>query len=135
MKVGIVFGAFDLLHAGHINFLAQSRKKCDKLLVGLQVDPTATRNDKNKPIELLLERFIKLRGCKFVDEVIPYQREEDIAIMIQVFGANIRFLGSDYLPDASGKRKPIAYEKLIPITYIDSLPIHTTDLTLRVFTR
>ena len=42
-KVGIVTGAWDLLHAGHIHLLKQARKKCEKLIVALHVDPSVER--------------------------------------------------------------------------------------------
>ncbi len=34
MKIGIVFGTFDLLHAGHVHLLKECKKRCDKLIVG-----------------------------------------------------------------------------------------------------
>ena len=49
--VGFTCGAFDLLHAGHILMLKDSKKQCDYLVVGLQTDPTIDRAEKNKPIQ------------------------------------------------------------------------------------
>ena len=69
--VGITFSAFDLLHAGHIRMLAEAKQQCDYLIVGLQTDPTIDRPEKNKPTQTIVERYIQLQGCKFVDEIIP----------------------------------------------------------------
>ena len=44
-KVGFTCSSFDLLHAGHILMLEDARKQCDKLIVGLQTDPTLDRPD------------------------------------------------------------------------------------------
>ena len=44
MKVGITFSAFDLLHAGHVAMLRESKEQCDYLVAGLQLDPTIDRS-------------------------------------------------------------------------------------------
>jgi glycerol-3-phosphate cytidylyltransferase len=54
-KIGIVFSAFDLLHAGHIAMLAEAKNHCDYLIAGLQTDPTIDRPDtKNKPVQSIV---------------------------------------------------------------------------------
>ena len=75
MKVGFTCGAFDLLHAGHVVMLEEAKDNCDFLMVGLQTDPTLDRSDKNKPVQSIYERYIQLYGLRYVDEVIPYDRE------------------------------------------------------------
>jgi len=72
-SIGFTCGSFDLLHAGHVLMLKHAKSKCTRLIVGLQVDPTVDRPEKNKPIQSLLERTIQLQGCKFVDEIIVYE--------------------------------------------------------------
>ena len=49
MKVGITFSTFDLLHAGHIKMLEEAKRQCDYLIVGLQLDPSIERPEKNSP--------------------------------------------------------------------------------------
>ena len=53
---GFTCGCFDLLHAGHILMLKEAKEVCDYLIVGLQVDPTLDRPNKNKPIKLCEKR-------------------------------------------------------------------------------
>ena len=97
MKVGIVFSAFDLLHAGHIGMLREARENCDYLIVGLQTDPTIDRpTEKNKPVQTLVERYAQLNALKFVDEIVPYQTEEDVIDILELFQINVRFLGEEY---------------------------------------
>ena len=72
MKVGFTCSCFDLLHAGHILMLKDAKEQCDKLIVGLQTDPTLDRPEKNKPIQTLRERKIQLEAVKYVDEIRIY---------------------------------------------------------------
>ena len=51
--IGFTCSCFDLLHAGHIIMLQYAKARCDKLIVGLQTDPTTDRPEKNKPIQSL----------------------------------------------------------------------------------
>lgn len=105
MKVGITFSTFDLLHAGHIGMLREAKTYCDYLIVGLQSDPTIDRPDtKNKPIQTMVERYAQLNALKFVDEIVPYQTEEDVIDILQLFQIDVRFLGDEYRDkDFTGK--------------------------------
>ncbi|MDP5199629.1 adenylyltransferase/cytidyltransferase family protein [Flavobacterium sp. DG2-3] len=96
MKIGITFSAFDLLHAGHIKMLEEAKQKCDYLIAGLQTDPTIDRPEKNKPTQTVVERYIQLKGCKFVDEVIPYTTEQDLEDILRSYKIDIRIVGDEY---------------------------------------
>jgi glycerol-3-phosphate cytidylyltransferase len=97
MKTGIVFSAFDLLHAGHIGMLREAKANCDYLIVGLQTDPTIDRPiEKNKPVQTLVERYAQLNALKFVDEIVPYQTEQDVVDILELFQIDVRFLGEEY---------------------------------------
>jgi glycerol-3-phosphate cytidylyltransferase len=78
MKIGITCSCFDLFHAGHVKMLEEAKDQCDYLIIALQTDPTIDRPEKNKPIQSVVERYIQLKGCKFVDEIIPYETEKDL---------------------------------------------------------
>src|SRR4051812_5627613 len=93
---GITFSAFDLLHAGHVRMLEEARQHCDYLIVGLQTDPTLDRPEKNKPTQSVVERYIQLKGCKFVDEIIPYATEQDLQDILQAYPIDVRILGEEY---------------------------------------
>lgn len=105
MKVGITFSTFDLLHAGHIGMLREAKQHCDYLIVGLQTDPTIDRPDtKNKPVQTLVERYAQLNAVKFVDEIVPYQTEQDVVDILELFEIDVRFLGEEYREkDFTGK--------------------------------
>src|SRR5690606_19854838 len=77
-RVGITFSTFDLLHAGHIMLFEEAQRQCDYLICGLQMDPTLDRREKSHPTQSVVERFIQLGGCKYVDEIVPYSTEQDL---------------------------------------------------------
>ena len=96
MKIGITFSAFDLLHAGHIKMLEDAKRQCDYLICGLQTDPTIDRPEKNLPVQSVVERYIQLKACKYVDEVVPYATEQDLEDILRSFKIDVRILGEEY---------------------------------------
>ena len=104
-KIGITLSAFDLLHAGHIKMLEEAKTICDYLIVGLQIDPSLDRPQKNKPTQSVVERYIQLKACRSVDEIIPYNTEEDLMDILQSFVIDVRIIGDDYRDkDFTGKQ-------------------------------
>ena len=104
MIVGITFSCFDLLHAGHIKMLEEAKAQCDYLITGLQVDPTLDRPEKNKPIQSVVERYIQLKSCKYVDEIVPYISEQDLLDILTSFKIHKRIIGEEYRKiDFTGK--------------------------------
>jgi len=96
MRVGFTASTFDLLHAGHVMMLREAKTVCDYLIVGLQTDPTIDRKEKNKPVQTLLERYIQLNAIEYVDEIVPYQTEQDLEDILNMFPINVRILGEEY---------------------------------------
>jgi glycerol-3-phosphate cytidylyltransferase len=96
MKVGITFSTFDLFHAGHVNMLEEAKRQCDYLIVGLQLDPSIDRNEKNSPSQTIIERYIQLKGCKHIDEIVPYVSEQDLEDILRSFKIDVRIIGDEY---------------------------------------
>jgi len=96
MRIGITFSAFDLLHAGHIKMLEDAKRQCDFLICGLQTDPTLDRPEKNKPVQTVVERYIQLKGCKYVDQIVPYATEQDLEDILRSFKIDVRIVGDEY---------------------------------------
>jgi len=96
-KIGITFSTFDMLHAGHVAMLSEAKNHCDYLIAGLQTDPTIDRPDtKNKPIQSIVERQIQLAACRYVDEVVVYQTEQDLIDLLLILPLDVRILGVEY---------------------------------------
>ena len=96
MKIGITASTFDLLHTGHILMLREAKTICDYLICALHVDPSIERAEKNKPIQSLYERFTQLEAVKYVDEIIPYETENELLTILQSNKIHIRIIGEDY---------------------------------------
>lgn len=96
MKIGMTASTFDLLHAGHVSMLRDAKSQCDYLICCLQVDPSFDRSEKNSPVQSLVERYVQLAAVKYVDEIIPYQSENDLLDILQMYPINIRILGEEY---------------------------------------
>ena len=134
--VGFTCSTFDLLHAGHILMLAESKSICDYLIVGLQIDPSIDRpNVKNKPVQSIVERFVQLSAVKFVDEIIVYQTEKDLEDMLMFLPITIRIIGEEY-KDKEFTGKQICEQRSIQIYYNQRKhSFSTTELRNRVATK
>lgn len=110
---GVVFGCWDLLHAGHMLFLRGCMDSCEKLIIGLHTDPSIERTIKNAPVQTLFERYLQLDLFRRDDDqIIPYDIEADITDIIQSYDINVRFLGSDY------EDTEFTAKQLLPVVYI-----------------
>jgi glycerol-3-phosphate cytidylyltransferase len=96
MKIGITCSSFDLFHAGHVKMLEEAKGHCDYLIVALQTNPTIDRPHKNKPIQSVVERYIQLAACKWVDQIVPYETEKDLEDIFLTFDIHVRIIGDEY---------------------------------------
>jgi glycerol-3-phosphate cytidylyltransferase len=85
--------------------LREAKNHCDYLIAGIQTDPTIDRPDsKNKPVQSLVERYAQLSAVKYVDEIIPYQTEQDLIDILSMYEIDVRILGDEYKEkDFTGK--------------------------------
>ena len=96
-KIGIVCGAFDVIHPGYIRMFQDAKTVCDKLIILLQTDPTIDRPEKLKPTQTVEDRELILRAIRYVDDVIIYTTENDLYNLLKMDFYNIRVMGTDYL--------------------------------------
>ena len=132
-KVGFTCSTFDLLHAGHIAMLREAKEQCDYLICGLQVDPSVDRDEKNKPVQTLVERWFQLQGVKYVDEIIPYETEKDLEDLLQMLNISVKIMGNEY-KDKDFTGKDICRKRGIDL-YFNSRDhrFSTSDLRKRVY--
>jgi glycerol-3-phosphate cytidylyltransferase len=110
-RIGFTCSTFDLLHAGHISMLAESKSKCDYLIVGLLCDPTHDRKTKQKPIQSMFERWVQLSAISYINMIIPFSSEQDIVDMVLLIKPDVRIVGEEY------KDKEHTGKGLCPIFY------------------
>jgi D-beta-D-heptose 7-phosphate kinase/D-beta-D-heptose 1-phosphate adenosyltransferase len=102
-KVVFTNGCFDLLHPGHIHLLKESRKKGDKLVVGLNSDASVRRlKGEKRPIINQNARKAMLESFDFVDEVIIFDEDTPLEL-IKKLSPDIVTKGGDYMiPEVVG---------------------------------
>jgi len=96
----IVFtnGCFDLLHLGHIDYLAKASELGNVLVVGLNTDHSVRKlKGKNRPIQDEISRSMVLASLRFVDAVVFFGEETPFEL-IKTIQPDILVKGSDYQP-------------------------------------
>ncbi len=96
LKVGFTNGCFDILHPGHIAYLAQARAWCDRLIVGLNSDDSVRRaKGESRPVNTLEARALVLAGLACVDLVVAFEEDTPIAL-IEAAKPDVLVKGGDY---------------------------------------
>jgi D-beta-D-heptose 7-phosphate kinase/D-beta-D-heptose 1-phosphate adenosyltransferase len=96
LKVGFTNGCFDILHRGHIAYLAQAREWCDRLIVGLNTDGSVRAlKGEGRPVNDLESRALVLGGLRSVDLVVAFDDETPLKL-IEAAQPDVLIKGSDY---------------------------------------
>ena len=103
-KIVFTNGCFDILHAGHVRYLAKAKSFGDILIVGLNTDNSVKKlKGENRPVNNELDRAEVLLGLKSVDEVVFFG-EQTAENLISEIKPDIYVKGGDYtletLPEA-----------------------------------
>tara|TARA_Y100001958_G_C21246873_1_gene577686 strand:+ start:3093 stop:3509 length:417 start_codon:yes stop_codon:yes gene_type:complete len=115
-KIGITCSSFDLFHAGHVKMLEEAKQHCGFLICALQTDPSIDRPEKNKPKQSIVERYIQVEACKYVDQIVPYTTEKDLEDIFLSFRLDVRIIGEEY-KDKHFTAKDICKDRGIEIIY------------------
>jgi D-beta-D-heptose 7-phosphate kinase/D-beta-D-heptose 1-phosphate adenosyltransferase len=98
-KVGFTNGCFDVLHRGHVTYLAQARSWCDRLIVGLNSDASVTAlKGEGRPVNDLEARAVVLASLGSVDMVAPFAEAAPLHL-IEAARPDVLIKGSDYAVD------------------------------------
>ncbi|WP_462173771.1 bifunctional D-glycero-beta-D-manno-heptose-7-phosphate kinase/D-glycero-beta-D-manno-heptose 1-phosphate adenylyltransferase HldE [Pseudoalteromonas xiamenensis] len=99
-KIVFTNGCFDILHAGHVRYLAQAKARGDRLVVGLNNDESIKRlKGSDRPINPLNERAMVLSALASVDWVIPFgsvEENDTPAALIEKVNPHVLVKGGDY---------------------------------------
>ncbi len=97
----IVFtnGCFDILHAGHVQFLREAAKLGDTLIVGVNSDASVRRlKGETRPVNKLADRITVLAALASVDLVIPFEEDTPLRL-IEMIRPDVLVKGADYKED------------------------------------
>lgn len=98
----IVFtnGCFDILHAGHVDYLSQARDLGDILVLGLNTDASVRRQNKGpeRPINNELARAKVLAGLGCVDAIVLFDEDTPYEL-IKAVKPDVLVKGDDYKPE------------------------------------
>lgn len=98
-KVVFTNGCFDILHRGHVTYLAQARELGDCLIIGLNTDSSVKRlKGDSRPINNENDRALLLAACSFVNYIILFQEDTPFELIQKVL-PNILVKGGDYTID------------------------------------
>jgi len=95
-KVVFTNGVFDLIHAGHIDYLTKAKKLGDILIVGLNSDDSVRRIKGDKrPILMQEERAFILSNLKPVDYVVFFEEDTPAKLISEII-PDILIKGADW---------------------------------------
>ncbi|MGL4858312.1 MAG: D-glycero-beta-D-manno-heptose 1-phosphate adenylyltransferase, partial [Enterobacteriaceae bacterium] len=97
-KVVMTNGCFDILHAGHVSYLANARRLGDRLIVAVNSDDSTRRlKGETRPINPLEQRMIVLAALESVDWVVPFDEDTPQRLIAGIL-PDFLVKGGDYQP-------------------------------------
>lgn len=92
-------GCFDILHFGHLHYLAEARQLGDKLVIGLNATDSVKRlKGSHRPIQDEATRLYMLASLEFVDLVVLFEEDTPLEL-ISWLVPDILVKGGDYRPE------------------------------------
>ena len=103
-RVALANGCFDLLHVGHVRYLAGARAEADLLVVGVNGDGSVRRlKGPGRPLMPEDDRALLVAGLRSVDHVVVFQ-EDDVARLLLELRPDVHCKGTDYTPESVPER-------------------------------
>lgn len=98
-KVVMTNGVFDILHAGHVSYLANARKLGDRLIVAVNSDASTKRlKGESRPVNPLEQRMIVLGALESVDWVVSFEEDTPQRLIAGIL-PDLLVKGGDYKPE------------------------------------
>jgi D-beta-D-heptose 7-phosphate kinase / D-beta-D-heptose 1-phosphate adenosyltransferase len=134
LKIGFTNGCFDLLHPGHVALIGQAKAACDRLVVGLNSDASASRlKGPTRPVQTETARAAVLASLAAVDLIVIFEEDTPIELIramhpqLLVKGADYRLdevVGADIVKGAGGE-----------VLLAEVIPGYSTSATIARFAR
>lgn len=98
-KIVFTNGCFDILHAGHVQYLEEARGMGDILVVGLNSDSSVTRlKGSERPVNNERDRYLVLQALRAVDYVIIFQEDTPYELIREI-QPDVLVKGGDWAPE------------------------------------
>jgi len=95
-KVVFTNGCFDILHRGHIEYLAQAADLADLMVIGLNTDNSVSRlKGEDRPLQDEISRAVSMAALQYVDYVVLFDEETPLNL-IEKIKPDVLVKGSDY---------------------------------------
>jgi len=121
-------GCFDILHAGHVSYLARAKTCGDILVLGLNSDASIRKiKGESRPVIPQDQRAVVMAALKMVDHVVIFDAPDPgdmiriIVPTVLVKGADWpedKIIGADFVKSAGGRVERIAFEEDVSTTKI-----------------
>ncbi len=95
-RIGFTCGSFDLLHAGHVEYLGKARRICDRLIVAVNSDASISRyKSPLRPVNPERERMYVVAGLAAVDAVTLMEDDRPLSLLLR-WKPDLYIKGGDY---------------------------------------
>jgi rfaE bifunctional protein nucleotidyltransferase chain/domain len=105
--VALANGCFDVLHVGHVRYLAGARAEADVLVVGVNGDDSVRRlKGPGRPLMPEGDRAAMVAALRSVDHVVVFP-EDDVGALLLALRPDVHCKGTDYAPDTVPEREVV----------------------------
>lgn len=105
--VALANGCFDVLHVGHVRYLAGARAEADVLVVGVNGDASVRRlKGPGRPLMPEDDRAVMVAALRSVDHVVVFP-EDDVGALLLALRPDVHCKGTDYAPDTVPEREVV----------------------------
>jgi rfaE bifunctional protein nucleotidyltransferase chain/domain len=103
-SVALANGCFDVLHVGHVRYLAGARAEADILVVGVNGDASVRKlKGPGRPVQPEADRALLVAALRCVDHVVIFQ-EDDVGVLLRELRPDVHCKGTDYTPETVPER-------------------------------
>jgi rfaE bifunctional protein nucleotidyltransferase chain/domain len=107
LRVALANGCFDVLHVGHVRYLAGARAEADLLLVGVNGDDSVRRlKGPGRPAMPAEDRALLVAALRSVDLVVVFE-EDDVSRLLLELRPDVHCKGTDYTPETVPEREVV----------------------------
>ena len=105
--VALANGCFDVLHVGHVRYLAAARAEADVLVVGVNADASVRRlKGPGRPLTPEADRAVMVAALESVDHVVVFS-EDDVGALLLALRPDVHCKGTDYTADTVPEREVV----------------------------